>query len=96
MISNLSIGLKVSQKIQEALGGLHGESNFVTRGLVLLGDGVSSDTTSVLGEWNSSLLDQDVLEISLSLGQFQTLDGSANFTAVLVVNSEMTHTSFYG
>jgi hypothetical protein len=93
-MSNLSIGLKVSQKIQKALSGLHRKSNFVTRGLVGLGDGVSSNTTSVLGEWNSSLLDQDVLEIGLSLGESQALDGSANLTAMLVVNSEMTHTSF--
>jgi hypothetical protein len=92
----LDIGLEVSQHVKKALGGLGGESNLVTRHLVLLGDGVSADTTSVLGERNTVLLNQDVLEVGLGLGELHAFDGAADLSAVLVVHSQVCDTSLNG
>lgn len=83
------VGLDVAQKIQESSGGLLGPANLVTRGGVLLGDGVSADATGVLGERDGILELQNVLQVFPGILQGSALDGLANFTAVLEVDSDV-------
>lgn len=61
----------------------------VTRGLVLFGNSVSANTTSVLSERNSLFEGQYVLEVSSGLGDGSALDGLTDFAAVLEVDSQM-------
>jgi hypothetical protein len=88
----VSVGRDIGQQIQEGAGGLLGPENLVTRSLVLLGHSVSTDTTSVLGYGNSSLVLQHILQVALSLGQLHTVDSMGNFTAVLVMNTKVAAT----
>ena len=85
----LSVGLDVAQKIQEGLGGLLGPLHLVTRGLVLLSNGVSANATGVLGERNGLLESKDVLKVSSGLGDRSALNGLTNLTAVLEVHSQV-------
>lgn len=85
----VGVGLDVAKKVQEDTGGLLGPADLVTNGLVLLADGVSADTTSVLGERDGVLELKDVLQVLLSILQGSTLDGLTDFTAVLEVDSDV-------
>ena len=51
--------------------------------------GVSSNSTSILCEWNSVLVKQDILQISLSFWDGKSLNCLSNFSAVLVVDSDV-------
>lgn len=61
----------------------------VSRGLVLLSNGVSANATSVLSERNSLLEGQYVLKVSSGLGDRSALDSLADFAAVLEVDSQV-------
>ena len=84
------------KEINEGLSSLLGPSDLVTRGLVLLGNSMSANTTSVLGERDSSLVFQDVFQITSSLGQSQTLNSISDFAAVLVVNTDVSSSGLDG
>lgn len=86
---DLSVGLDVAKKINEDLGGLDWPRDLVTRSLVLLGDGVTGDTTGVLGEWNGILEVKDVLKVGLGVGEGAALDGVTNLTGVLEVDTDV-------
>lgn len=85
----LSVRLNIAQKIQEGLGRLLGPLNLVTGGLVLLGNGVSANATGVLGEGNSLLEGQNVLQVASGLSNRSALDGLSNLTAVLEVHTQV-------
>lgn len=95
-VAYLSVSLDVSQKVQEGLGGLRGEAHLVTGNLVLLGNGVSAHTSSVLGHGDTLLLHQDILKVALGLHHVSALDGSTDLSAVLVMHSQMRHTGLGG
>ncbi len=86
----LSVGRDVGQQVKEGLGGLLRPGNLVSRGLVDLSGRVTANATSVLGERDSSLVDQHLLQITLGLGHLQSLDGVSDFSAMLVVNAKVT------
>ncbi len=87
--SYLSIGLNVSQQVNEGSGGLQWPGDLVASSLVLLCDGVATDSTSVLGEWDGFLELQYVLQVTLCIGKGASLDSLTNFTAVLEVDAEV-------
>lgn len=96
MNAHVGVGLDVGEQIKEGAGSLDGPSDLVTRGLVSLANSMSANTTSVLGERNSFLELEDILEVSLSLANGAALDGLTNLTAVLEVNSDVSSTGLGG
>lgn len=86
---NFGVGLDVAQQVQEGLGGLLRPTDLVARSLVLFANGVSADSAGVLGERDGLLVQQNVLKVRLGLAQLQSLDGVANLTAVLEVDSQV-------
>jgi len=87
-----SVSLDVSQKTDEHLGGLLGPGNLVAGNLELLGLCVTADGTGVFGEGDGLLVQKNILQVLLSVVDGATLDGLANLTAVLVVNTDMVPT----
>jgi len=85
----LGVGLDVAQQVQEGLGGLLGPLHLVTRGLVLLGDGVSADATSVLSERDGLLEGKHVLQVRSGVGDGSALDSLTNLAGVLEVDSQV-------
>ena len=92
----LTVGLQVGQQIQIRFGGFLWPKAAVTRGLELFGLSVSTSATSVFSQWDGFLKVQDVLQEHLSSLQTHTFDGVGNLTAVLVVHSQISSTSFSG
>lgn len=87
--SYLAVRFNIEQKVEVSFGGLDGPANFVTRSFILLANGMSANTSGVLGERNSLLEFQDILQVGLSLRKLHAFNGIANFTTVLVVDSQM-------
>ena len=85
----LGVGLDVAQQVQEGLGGLLGPLHLVTGGLVLLGDGVSADATSVLSERDGLLEGKHVLQVRSGVGDGSALDSLTNLASVLEVDSQV-------
>jgi hypothetical protein len=92
----LGVGLNVSQEIDEGSGGLQRPADLVADSLVLLGDGVTSNTTSVLGEGNGILELQHVLQVVLGVGKSASLDGLTDFAAMLEMDAEVGSTGLGG
>lgn len=86
---HFSVRLNVAQQVQESLGGLLWPTNLVSRSLILLANSVSANASSVLGEWDSILVLQHILQVALSLGQRHSLDSMTDLTAMLEVNSQV-------
>jgi hypothetical protein len=89
----LAVSLQVAKQVQEGLGGLLGPEALVTGGLELLGLGVSASSSTVLGEGDSLLVSQNVLQEQLSSLQSHTLKNASDLTGVLVVHSQVSGTS---
>lgn len=85
----LGVGLDVAQQVQESLGGLLGPLHLVTGGLVLLGNGVSANATSVLSERDGLLESKHVLQVRSGVGDGSALDSLANLAGVLEVDSQV-------
>lgn len=95
-ITYRGIGLNVGEQVEEGAGSLLGPRHFVTRGLVFLANGVSADTTGILGHGDSLLELQDVLQVGLGLADGLAHDRLSNLSGVLEVDSEVISTSLGG
>jgi hypothetical protein len=86
----IGVRLNVAKKVQEDTSGLLRPADFVTNGLVLLSNGVSANSTSVLGVWDGVLKLKNVLQVALGLLDGSALDSLSNFSAVLEMYSDVT------
>ena len=90
---SFTVSLQVVDEDEEELASSFRPSALVTGSLDEVTLSVTTNTTVVAGEGNSSLVGNDVIEISLSLDQRHVSDGTTDFASVLEVDSEVGTTS---
>jgi hypothetical protein len=76
-----SVGFSVLQQVSDELDRLDGPASL--GGTVFLGLSSTTNTTVEATERNGLLVFGNVGQVSVSLGQLQTLDGSSDFMGVL-------------
>ena len=89
----LGVGLNVLEQVKESLGGLHRETNLVTGSFVKLSDGMTANSTGVLGERDGSLVLEHIVQILASSQNLLALKSMADLTAVLVVHTQVVDAS---
>ena len=83
------IGNSVGEEILHNGGGLDGPPSLISGGLVLLGHGLTADTSSVFGEGDDVLVCEHIFHEFVGLGGVQSLDVVGDFSAVLEVHAEV-------
>lgn len=83
----VSVALGVSQKLEQKLGTLLRPASL--GGAPCLALGLTTDASIEATEWDDFLLNNDVLEETLSTAQGHSLDGLSGLTGVLEVHPEI-------
>lgn len=86
---SFTVSLQVGEENEEELASSLRPSALVTRSLHHVSLGMTTNTTIVTSESNSLLVSDNVIEITLSLDEGHTTNGTAHFTSVLEVNGEV-------
>lgn len=86
---SFTVSLQVGEENEEELASSLRPSALVTRSLHHVSLGMTTNTTIVTSESNSLLVSDNVVEITLSLDEGHTTNGTADFTSVLEVNGEV-------